>query len=112
MPHAGQPQSGINPHLAPPGHQHSPQLHTPLNPLPPTPQFQDLSAPPFLPQALHQQYLLQQQILETQHRRIMPPSRYGDLVSGYARHSHSNLGTSISYRKVKVCMNNYSIFEM
>nr|XP_046207208.1 E3 ubiquitin-protein ligase RNF165-like isoform X1 [Oncorhynchus gorbuscha] len=71
MPHPGQPQSGINPHLAPPGHQHSHQLHLPL---PPTHQFQDISAPPFLPQALHQQYLLQQQILETQHRRIMPPS--------------------------------------
>ncbi|CAB1322257.1 unnamed protein product [Coregonus sp. 'balchen'] len=75
MPHPGQPQSGINPHLAPPGHQHSPQLHPPLNPLPPAPQFQDLSVHPFLPPALHQQYLLQQQILEAQHRRIMPPSR-------------------------------------
>ncbi|KAK6306100.1 hypothetical protein J4Q44_G00230250 [Coregonus suidteri] len=74
MPHPGQPQSGINPHLAPPGHQHSPQLHPPLNPLPPAPQFQDLSVHPFLPPALHQQYLLQQQILEAQHRRIMPPS--------------------------------------
>uniref|UniRef100_A0A8C7QSW3 Ring finger protein 165b n=1 Tax=Oncorhynchus mykiss TaxID=8022 RepID=A0A8C7QSW3_ONCMY len=75
MPHPGQPQSGINPHLAPSGHQHPPQLHSPLNPLPPTPQFQDLLVPPFLPQALHQQYLLQQQILEAQNRRIMPPSR-------------------------------------
>uniref|UniRef100_A0A4W5KK73 RING-type E3 ubiquitin transferase n=1 Tax=Hucho hucho TaxID=62062 RepID=A0A4W5KK73_9TELE len=83
MPHPGQPQSGINPHLAPSGHQHPPQLHSPLNPLSPTPQFQDLLVPPFLPQALHQQYLLQQQILEAQNRRIMPPSRYGDLVSGY-----------------------------
>uniref|UniRef100_A0AAZ3RZE3 RING-type E3 ubiquitin transferase n=1 Tax=Oncorhynchus tshawytscha TaxID=74940 RepID=A0AAZ3RZE3_ONCTS len=33
MPHPGQPQSGINPHLAPSGHQ----LHSPLNPLPPHP---------------------------------------------------------------------------
>ncbi|XP_064828331.1 E3 ubiquitin-protein ligase ARK2C-like isoform X3 [Oncorhynchus masou masou] len=74
MPHPGQPQSGINPHLAPSGHQHPSQLHSPLNPLPPTPQFQDLLLPPFLPQALHQQYLLQQQILEAQNRRIMPPS--------------------------------------
>ncbi|XP_023858190.1 E3 ubiquitin-protein ligase ARK2C isoform X1 [Salvelinus sp. IW2-2015] len=74
MPHPGQPQSGINPHLAPSGHQHPPQLHSPLNPLPPTPQFQDLLVPTFLPQALHQQYLLQQQILEAQNRRIMPPS--------------------------------------
>ncbi|XP_076005534.1 E3 ubiquitin-protein ligase ARK2C isoform X2 [Genypterus blacodes] len=74
MPHPGQPQSGINPHLAPPGHQHGPPLHAPLNPLP-TPQFQDIPAPPFLPQALHQQYLLQQQILEAQHRHILPPSR-------------------------------------
>lgn len=75
MPHPGQPQSGINPHLAPPGHQHGPPLHPPLNPLP-APQFQDIPAPPFLPQALHQQYLLQQQILEAQHRHILPPSRY------------------------------------
>ncbi|MEQ2174131.1 hypothetical protein GOODEAATRI_004610 [Goodea atripinnis] len=74
MPHPGQPQSGINPHLAPPGHQHGPPLHPPLNPLP-TPQFQDIPGPPFLPQALHQQYLLQQQILEAQHRHILPPSR-------------------------------------
>ncbi|XP_054867276.1 E3 ubiquitin-protein ligase RNF165 isoform X1 [Amphiprion ocellaris] len=73
MPHPGQPQSGINPHLAPPGHQHGPPLHPPLNPLP-APQFQDIPAPPFLPQALHQQYLLQQQILEAQHRHILPPS--------------------------------------
>lgn len=75
MPHPGQPQSGINPHLAPPGQQHGPPLHPPLNPLP-APQFQDIPAPPFLPQALHQQYLLQQQILEAQHRHILPPSRY------------------------------------
>ncbi|XP_010779872.1 RING finger protein 165 [Notothenia coriiceps] len=75
MPHPGQPQSGINPHLAPPGHQLGPPLHPPLNPLP-GPQFQDIPAPPFLPQALHQQYLLQQQILEAQHRHILPPSRY------------------------------------
>lgn len=75
MPHPGQPQSGINPHLAPPSHQHGPPLHPPLNPLP-APQFQDIPAPPFLPQALHQQYLLQQQILEAQHRHILPPSRY------------------------------------
>lgn len=75
MPHPGQPQSGINPHLAPPGQQHGPPLHPPLNPLP-APQFQDIPAPPFLPQALHQQYLLQQQILEAQHRHILPPSRW------------------------------------
>lgn len=75
MPHPGQPQSGMNPHLAPPGHQHGPPLHPPLNPLP-APQFQDIPGPPFLPQALHQQYLLQQQILEAQHRHILPPSRY------------------------------------
>ncbi|TWW60618.1 E3 ubiquitin-protein ligase RNF165 [Takifugu flavidus] len=74
MPHPGQPQTGINPHLGPPGHQHGPPLHPPLNPLPAT-QFQDIPAPPFLPQALHQQYLLQQQILEAQHRHILPPSR-------------------------------------
>lgn len=81
MPHPGQPQSGINPHLAPPGHQHGPPLHPPLNPLP-APQFQDIPAPPFLPQALHQQYLLQQQILEAQHRHILPPSRYPQGFAG------------------------------
>ncbi|TNM92288.1 hypothetical protein fugu_019300 [Takifugu bimaculatus] len=38
--------------------------------------FQDVPGPPFLPQALHQQYLIQQQLLEAQHRRILPHSRY------------------------------------
>ncbi|RVE65975.1 hypothetical protein OJAV_G00121870 [Oryzias javanicus] len=33
------------------------------------------SWPSFLPQALHQQYLIQQQLLEAQHRRILPHSR-------------------------------------
>ncbi|MEQ2205490.1 hypothetical protein XENOCAPTIV_000502 [Xenoophorus captivus] len=87
MPHPGQPQSGINPHLAPPGHQHGPPLHPPLNPLP-TPQFQDIPGPPFLPQALHQQYLLQQQILEAQHRHILPPSRDLSVDAGLPPHQY------------------------
>ncbi|KAM9735195.1 LOW QUALITY PROTEIN: E3 ubiquitin-protein ligase ARK2C-like [Menidia menidia] len=41
----------------------------------PPPQFQDGGGGPFLPQALHQQYLIQQQLLEAQHRRILPHSR-------------------------------------
>ncbi|XP_045080887.1 E3 ubiquitin-protein ligase RNF165-like isoform X2 [Coregonus clupeaformis] len=61
------PQTGLAPHLPPAPH------HPP--PLPPPPQFQDVTGPPFLPQALHQQYLIQQQLLEAQHRRILPHSR-------------------------------------
>ncbi|XP_026855572.1 E3 ubiquitin-protein ligase RNF165 isoform X1 [Electrophorus electricus] len=73
MPHPGQSQTGMNPHLAP-AHQPAAPLHPPLGHMP---QFQDIQAPPFLPQALHQQYLIQQQILEAQHRRILPqPSRH------------------------------------
>ncbi|KAB1256181.1 E3 ubiquitin-protein ligase RNF165 [Camelus dromedarius] len=49
-----------------PAHQHSGALHQSLTPLP-TLQFQDVTGPSFLPQALHQQYLLQQQLLEAQH---------------------------------------------
>ncbi|XP_018592144.1 E3 ubiquitin-protein ligase RNF165 isoform X3 [Scleropages formosus] len=73
VPHPGQSQPGMTPHL-PPAHQHATQLHQPLAPLP-APQFQDVPGPPFLPQALHQQYLIQQQLLEAQHRRILPHSR-------------------------------------
>ncbi|XP_031426947.1 E3 ubiquitin-protein ligase RNF165 isoform X1 [Clupea harengus] len=78
MPHPGQSQPGLAPHLAPGPHQQSPQLHAPLNPLPPPPppQFQELQGPPFLPQALHQQYLIQQQLLEAQQRRILPHTRH------------------------------------
>ncbi|XP_028852692.1 E3 ubiquitin-protein ligase RNF165 isoform X2 [Denticeps clupeoides] len=79
MPHPGQSQPGLAAHLAPGPHQQTPQLHPPLNPIPPPPpppQFQDIQGPPFLPQALHQQYLIQQQLLEAQHRRIMPHSRH------------------------------------
>ncbi|XP_063746190.1 E3 ubiquitin-protein ligase ARK2C isoform X2 [Eleginops maclovinus] len=64
------PQSGLAPHLPPA--QHHP---APLTALPAPPQFQDVPGPPFLPQALHQQYLIQQQLLEAQHRRILPHSR-------------------------------------
>uniref|UniRef100_A0A8C6UID9 RING-type E3 ubiquitin transferase n=1 Tax=Neogobius melanostomus TaxID=47308 RepID=A0A8C6UID9_9GOBI len=68
--HASQaPQNGMAPHL-PPAH------HPALTALPAPPQFQDVATPPFLPQALHQQYLIQQQLLEAQHRRILPHSRW------------------------------------
>ncbi|XP_072849076.1 E3 ubiquitin-protein ligase ARK2C [Pogona vitticeps] len=67
LPHA------VQPHMAP-THQHSGPLHPPLPPLPALP-FQDVTGPSFLPQALHQQYLLQQQLLEAQHRRLMPHAR-------------------------------------
>nr|XP_023678719.1 E3 ubiquitin-protein ligase RNF165 isoform X1 [Paramormyrops kingsleyae] len=73
LPPPSQSQSAMMAHL-PPAHQHASQLHQPLTPLP-TQQFQDVPAPPFLPQALHQQYLIQQQLLEAQHRRILPHSR-------------------------------------
>ncbi|KAM8961059.1 E3 ubiquitin-protein ligase ARK2C isoform 2-T2 [Pelodytes ibericus] len=51
--------------------------HPPLSPLP-TLQFQEVAGPSFLPQALHQQYLLQQQLLEaqrTQERMSVHPHR-------------------------------------
>ncbi|XP_074426530.1 E3 ubiquitin-protein ligase ARK2C isoform X2 [Larus michahellis] len=73
LPHAVQPQPGLTPHMAP-AHQHSGPLHQPLAPVPALP-FQDVAGPSFLPQALHQQYLLQQQLLEAQHRRLMPHPR-------------------------------------
>ncbi|XP_049637539.1 E3 ubiquitin-protein ligase RNF165-like [Suncus etruscus] len=57
-----------------PAHQHSGALHQPLTPLPAL-QFQDVTGPSFLPQALHQQYLLQQQLLEAQHRRLVSHPR-------------------------------------
>lgn len=57
-----------------PAHQHSGALHQSLTPLP-TLQFQDVTGPSFLPQALHQQYLLQQQLLEAQHRRLVSHPR-------------------------------------
>ncbi|KAK3565261.1 hypothetical protein QTP86_001676 [Hemibagrus guttatus] len=79
MPHPGQSQAGMNPHLGP-THQPAAPLHPPLGHIP-APQFQDIQGPPFLPQALHQQYLIQQQILEAQHRRFLPqPSLYQTLV--------------------------------
>ncbi|XP_030824284.1 E3 ubiquitin-protein ligase RNF165 isoform X2 [Camarhynchus parvulus] len=73
LPHAVQSQPGLAPHMAP-AHQHSGALHQPLPPVPALP-FQDVAGPSFLPQALHQQYLLQQQLLEAQHRRLMPHPR-------------------------------------
>lgn len=73
MPHPGQSQAGMNPHLGP-THQPAAPLHPSLGHIP-APQFQDVQAPTFLPQALHQQYLIQQQILEAQHRRFIPQPR-------------------------------------
>ncbi|KAG7481430.1 hypothetical protein MATL_G00066730 [Megalops atlanticus] len=73
LPHLAQSQPGVAHHL-PPAHQHATQLHQPLASLP-APQYQDVPGPPFLPQALHQQYLIQQQLLEAQHRRILPHPR-------------------------------------
>ncbi|XP_069483016.1 E3 ubiquitin-protein ligase ARK2C isoform X2 [Ambystoma mexicanum] len=79
-PHPAQPQQGLSPPMAT-SHQHNGPLHQPLPPLP-TLQFQDVTGPSFLPQALHQQYLLQQQLLEAQHRRLMPhPRRTQERVS-------------------------------
>ncbi|XP_032943587.1 E3 ubiquitin-protein ligase RNF165 isoform X2 [Rhinolophus ferrumequinum] len=71
--HPVQSQPGLSPHMAQ-AHQHSGALHQSLTPLP-TLQFQDVTGPSFLPQALHQQYLLQQQLLEAQHRRLVSHPR-------------------------------------
>ncbi|KAL2092880.1 hypothetical protein ACEWY4_012678 [Coilia grayii] len=120
MPHhhpGGQSQPGLAPppHLAtapppgpPPGppHHHQQQsaphqLHaSPLNPIPPPPpppgppQFQDIQGAPFLPQALHQQYLIQQQLLEAQHRRILPHTRH---TQDRAPHPPQPLRTGYDY---------------
>ncbi|XP_053557051.1 E3 ubiquitin-protein ligase RNF165 isoform X2 [Bombina bombina] len=71
--HPVQPQQGMNSHIAT-AHQHNGPLHQPLPPLPGL-QFQEVAGPSFLPQAIHQQYLLQQQLLEAQHRRLVPHPR-------------------------------------
>ncbi|XP_040192286.1 E3 ubiquitin-protein ligase RNF165 isoform X1 [Rana temporaria] len=71
--HPVQPQQGMTSHMAT-AHQHNGALHQPLPPLPGLP-FQEVAGPSFLPQALHQQYLLQQQLLEAQHRRMVPHHR-------------------------------------
>ncbi|XP_061116515.1 E3 ubiquitin-protein ligase ARK2C, partial [Conger conger] len=73
LPHPGQSQPGMAPHL-PAAHQHAAQLHQSLAPLP-GPQLQEVPGPPFLTQAFQQQYLIQQQLLEAHHRRILPHSR-------------------------------------
>ncbi|XP_030048768.1 E3 ubiquitin-protein ligase ARK2C [Microcaecilia unicolor] len=73
VPHPVQSQQGLNPHMSS-AHQHNGPLHQPLPPLPAL-QFQDVTGPSFLPQALHQQYLLQQHLLDAQHRRLMPHPR-------------------------------------
>ncbi|KAG5195719.1 E3 ubiquitin-protein ligase RNF165 [Oryx dammah] len=71
-----------------PAHQHSGALHQSLTPLP-TLQFQDVTGPSFLPQALHQQYLLQQQLLEAQHRRLVShPRRSQERVSVHPHRLH------------------------
>lgn len=72
--HPVQSQPGLSAHMAP-AHQHSGALHQSLTPLPTLP-FQDVTGPSFLPQALHQQYLLQQQLLEAQHRRLVSHPRW------------------------------------
>uniref|UniRef100_UPI00398E3352 E3 ubiquitin-protein ligase ARK2C n=1 Tax=Pristiophorus japonicus TaxID=55135 RepID=UPI00398E3352 len=70
LPHAVQSQPGLSTQLTS-SHQHATSAlprHQPLTALP-SPQFQDV--PTFLPQSLHQQYLLHQQLLEAQHRRLI-----------------------------------------
>ncbi|KAM5222406.1 E3 ubiquitin-protein ligase ARK2C [Ctenodactylus gundi] len=85
--HPVQSQPGLSAHMAP-AHQHSGALHQPLTPLP-TLQFQDVTGPSFLPQALHQQYLLQQQLLEAQHRRLVShPRRSQERVSVHPHRLH------------------------
>ncbi|XP_030624541.1 E3 ubiquitin-protein ligase RNF165 isoform X4 [Chanos chanos] len=79
-------------------HQHShatscrhfhlgPQAQIPVEfPMPPmpAPQFQDIQGPPpFLPQALHQQYLIQQQLLEAQHTQDRSSHHPQTLRPGY-----------------------------
>ncbi|XP_063814607.1 E3 ubiquitin-protein ligase ARK2C isoform X1 [Pseudophryne corroboree] len=71
--HPVQPQQGMASHMTT-AHQHNGALHQPLPPLTGL-QFQEVAGPSFLPQALHQQYLLQQQLLEAQHRRLVPHPR-------------------------------------
>ncbi|XP_066103493.1 E3 ubiquitin-protein ligase ARK2C isoform X2 [Saccopteryx bilineata] len=85
--HPVQSQPGLSAHMAP-AHQHSGALHQSLTPLP-TLQFQDVTGPSFLPQALHQQYLLQQQLLEAQHRRLVShPRRSQERVSVHPHRLH------------------------
>lgn len=81
--HPVQSQPGLSAHMAP-AHQHSGTLHQSLTPLP-TLQFQDVTGPSFLPQALHQQYLLQQQLLEAQHRRLVSHPRWAGPGRGLGR---------------------------
>lgn len=90
-----QPQTGLAAHL-PPAH------HPPLTALPAPPQFQDVPGTPFLPQALHQQYLIQQQLLEAHQRRILPHSRYdhgccANTLYMYPRKTHQT--NVFSYRR-------------
>ncbi|XP_021569029.1 E3 ubiquitin-protein ligase RNF165 [Carlito syrichta] len=85
--HPVQSQPGLSAHMAP-AHQHSGALHQSLPPLPAL-QFQDVTGPSFLPQALHQQYLLQQQLLEAQHRRLVShPRRSQERVSVHPHRLH------------------------
>uniref|UniRef100_F7CLA4 RING-type E3 ubiquitin transferase n=1 Tax=Ornithorhynchus anatinus TaxID=9258 RepID=F7CLA4_ORNAN len=87
LPHPVQTQSGLSPHMATP-HQHNGPLHQPLPPLSAL-QFQDMTGPSFLPQALHQQYLLQQQLLEAQHRRLVAhPRRTQERMSVHPHRLH------------------------
>ncbi|KAB0378736.1 hypothetical protein FD755_010314 [Muntiacus reevesi] len=86
--HPVQSQPGLSAHMAP-AHQHSGALHQSLTPLPAL-QFQDVTGPSFLPQALHQQYLLQQQLLEAQHRRLGCPDAWA-LLPFWCRRSQERV---------------------
>ena len=91
--HGGQPRltAALAPHLPPVHHQTLATLtaaSVPPPPPPPPATFQDASGPSFLPQALQQQYLLQQQqLLDTQDRRTLPHYRY-HLSEGVTLRSH------------------------
>lgn len=91
--HPVQSQPGLSAHMAP-AHQHSGALHQSLTALP-TLQFQDVTGPSFLPQALHQQYLLQQQLLEAQHRRLVSHPRWVQLRAGPGREQGKVVGRGL-----------------
>ena len=77
--HGGQPRltPALSSHLPPAHHQTLTTLTAAAAPPPPPPAtFQEASGPSFLPQALQQQYLIQQQLLDPQDRRTLPPYRY------------------------------------
>ncbi|CAL8318269.1 unnamed protein product [Lota lota] len=75
--HSGQPRlaAALAPHLPSAHHQTLTTLSAAAAIAPPPTTFQDAPGPSFLPQALHQQYLIQQQLLDAQDRRILPHYR-------------------------------------